>query len=311
MKKSTFISPAYAAQRISIDDLVSQRVNPNSMTGKSFDALQQSIFNTGYTFSVLAANNTEYSPETEGKEKPSLIELSDGDQTFTSAGKVGVQVSDDEIAKYFKFRLIDGSHRTQVIRLGAHYFNNGYDRSDDWAEGRNIPEKPGLPMLAFLAWRENFSIPCVVLDIDETTQMSAEILHNTARGSHSLDSMKDIVYSLVNVAGMSEEWVSQNLYLDLESIKRMQQLSGLKAAMQDIDDCDMAWSPEKDDSYKRKMQAYMTREAMKFIEVYKNEHPGVEISQTGTAVDVAIGLGFEEEAIMKQHAEEWKEETQN
>lgn len=310
MKQSTFQSPAYGLQCIHIDDLVSQKVNPNSMTGKSFDALQQSIFNTGYTFPVLAAKNTDYDESTEGGEKPCLIEASDGEQTVTSAGKVGVQVSDDEVAKYFKFRLIDGSHRTQIVRLGAHYFKNGYNASDDWAEGRNIPEKPGLAMLAYLAWRENFSIPCVVLDIDETTQMSAEILHNTARGSHSLDSMKDIVYSLVNVAGMSEEWVSQNLYLDLESIKRMQQLSGLKAAMQDIDDCDMAWSPEKDDSYKRKMQAYMTREAMKFIEIYRTDHPGEEISQIGTAVDVAMGIGFDQEAIMKQHADEWEKETQ-
>lgn len=308
MNKSTFQSPAYGVQRVNIDDLVSQKVNPNSMTGKSFDALQQSIYNTGYTFPVIASNNTEYDPETEKSDiRPNLIESSDGDQSFTSAGRVGTQVSDDEVAKYFKFRLIDGSHRTQVIRLGTHYFRNGYDDSANWVEGKNIPDKPGLQMLAFLAWRENFSIPCVVLEIDETTQMSAEILHNTARGSHSLDSMKDIVYSLINIAGMSEEWVAQNLYLDLESIKRMQQLSGLKAAMNDVDDCDMAWSVEKDDSYKRKAQAYLTREAMKFIDLYRSENPDAEIPQTGSAVDVAIELGFDKEAIMKRHQDKWQD----
>lgn len=307
MQTSNFISPAYGVQRIKIDDLVSQKANPNSMTGKSFDALQQSIYNTGYTFPVIAAVNAEYDPSTDGMDKPCLIELSDGESSFTSAGKVGTQVSDDEVAKFFKFRLIDGSHRTQVVRLGTHYFFNGYDDSENWAQGKNIPEKPGLSMLAYLAWREDFSIPCVVLDIDETTQMSAEILHNTARGSHSLDSMKDIVYNLINIAGMSEQWVAQNLYLDLESIKRMQQLSGLKAAMNDIDDCDMAWRPEKDDSYKRKMTAFLTREATKFIENYRADNPDAEIPETGTALDIALELGFEKETVMKQHEDAWKD----
>ena len=178
MVKSNFISPAYGVKRIPIDELVSQKANPNSMTGKSWDALQQSIFNTGYTFPVIASTNNEYDPETEGKEKPSLIELSDGESSFTSAGKVGTQVSDDEVASYYPYRLIDGSHRTQIIRLGTHYFNNGHDNSEKWSQGLEIPEKPGIDMLAFLSWRENFTVPAVLLEIDETQQMSAEILHN-------------------------------------------------------------------------------------------------------------------------------------
>lgn len=140
-----------------------------------------------------------------------------------------------------------------------------------------------------------------------TFTISNVLFGQTARGAHSLDAMKDIVYNLINVAGMSEEWVSQNLYLDLESIKRMQQLSGLKAAMNDIDDCDMAWSPEKDDSYQRKMAAYLTREATKYIEIYKAEHPDEPIEATGTAVDIACELGFDQEEIMKQHADEYQE----
>lgn len=655
MKTSNFESPAYGVQRIKIEDLVSQKANPNSMTGKSWDALQQSIFNTGYTFPVIAAVNTEYDPSTEGQPKPDLIEHSDGENTFTSSGKVGTQVSDDEIAKFFPYRLIDGSHRTQIVRLGTYWFNNGHDHSNEWIDGKNVPEKPGLDMLAYLAWRENFTVPVVLLDIDETKQMSAEILHNaiwedqkvkvmrkrsdfliitkdapveasghdrvlvkpenwihlynavkaefshshdgmmemsvsdlylsikgvpewkdenrslnfymmderkvlcfdhdtsiidmvknpnkeveilwkdlqvgdvfaedfetkwsvrmlsnevfeledgtvpirarwnddgtfthdpdsvikvpvaelksqidggrafayagpescidrtifeiiggpsivtgidewtekecyelllvhhgvikdlvlsndhlvkvnkdlllgkldsdflkkwmsesdsvrkavqeedeswvtikslfelskkigdlweelkevrffaphlhvvnlrnlgmkkcrcistsrgnytingvlnhnTARGAHSLDSMKDIVYNLINVAGMSEEWVAQNLYLDLESIKRMQQLSGLKAAMSDIDDADMAWTPESDDSYGRKLQSYLTREATKYIELWKQEHKDepermATVPLNGTAVDIAITLGFNHEEVMKRHAEEWK-----
>lgn len=305
--KSTFVSPAYGVSKIHIDDLVSQRVNPNSMTSKSFDALQQSIFNTGYTFPVISGLNAEYNPETEGKVKPDLIEHSDGEQTFTDSGKVGTQVSDDEIASFFKYRLIDGSHRTQIIRLGTHHFNNGHDDSENWSKGENIPTAPGVKMLAYIAWREDFSIPSVLLDLSITEQMSAEILHNTARGSHSLDSMKDIVNEMINVAGMSDTWVAQHLYLDLESIKRMQQLSGLKAAMSDIDDTDMAWTPQKDDSYKRKMTAYLLREATNFINLYTAENPDAEIPTVGSAIDIAIELGFDQESIMKQHAEAYKD----
>jgi hypothetical protein len=303
MKKSTFISPAYGVQKVHIDDLVSQKANPNSMTGKAWEALQQSIFNTGYTFPVVASRNADYDPSTEGLPKPNLLEVSDGESTFTNSGKIGTQVSDDEIAKFFPKRLIDGSHRTQIVRQGKYWFENGHDKSDDWFEGKGIPERPGLDMLAFLAWREDFSVPTVVLDIDETKQMSAEILHNTARGSHSLDSMKDIVYNLINVAGMSEEWVAQNLYLDLESIKRMQQLSGLKAAMNDIDDADMAWSPEADKSYQRKMIAYLVREATVFIENYRKSNSDWVQPSNGTAVDIAMEIGFDETEVWKQHGE--------
>lgn len=304
--QSNFNSPAYGVKRVPIDQLVSQKVNPNSMTGKSWDALQQSVFNTGYTFPVIASLNSEYDPETEGKEKPDLIEHSDGENTFTNSGKVGTQVSDDEIAKYFKYRLIDGSHRTQVVRLGTYHFFNGQDDSENWSKGINIPDKPGVKMLAYLAWRENFTVPCVVLEIDETKQMSAEILHNTARGSHSLDSMKDIVYNLINVAGMSPEWVSQNLYLDIESIKRMQQLSGLKAAMSDIDDTDLAWTPEKDDSYQRKLISFLTRKATIFIEEYRKNNPDAQIPTNGTAIEQARSLGFDDEELMKQHRESYQ-----
>lgn len=554
MKVSTFESPAYGVRRINIDDLVSQKANPNQMIGKAWEALQTSIFNSGYTFPVIAATNTEYDPETEGTQKPSLVEHKDNKEDAVTNTEAGMQVADEDVAKFFKYRLIDGAHRSQIIRLGKYYFDNGNDDSDNWAEGKNIPEKPGPTMLAYLAWRENFTIPCVIRDIDATQQMSEEILHNpicenqivkvirkdkngnpveteilwkdlqlgdvfaedynnpyvlnfhdnesivlnstkvsilarwnddgtwtkdsnctitvplhevktqiscgkvvtwsgyindikidepkdifeisggpsivmgiddweempcitflnednkelevsknhllkvdndvinkypwaieaskeskkqveeyknnwitatclydilaeefneeigfkipslskiksipesdgvikkcrcittssgtytingfinhnTARGSHSLDSMKDIVYNLINVAGMSEEWVSQNLYLDLESIKRMQQLSGLKASMTDIDACDMAWTPEKDQSYQRKMTAYLIREASTYIEKYKKENPDVDIPSTGTAVDIALQIGFDQTEVWKQHGELYREVT--
>lgn len=302
MVKSNFKSPVYDVVAVDINDIVAQKTNPNQMTEKSWAALQQSINNGGYVAPVQIAPNADYDPSTEGMIKPSLIEHTDKDNDAVTNSEGGMQVADDEIGRFFKYRLIDGAHRSQIIRLGKYYFDNGHDNSDFWANNEKIPEKPGPDMLAYLAWREDFKMPCVILDVDPTTQMSIEILMNTARGAHSLDSMKDIVYNLINVAGMSEEWVAQNLYLDLESIKRMQQLSGLKAAMTDIDDCDMAWTPEKDNSYQRKMVAYLTREATTFIENYRKDHPDDEIQTAGTAVDIALTIGFDQTETWKRHA---------
>lgn len=135
--------------------------------------------------------------------------------------------------------------------------------------------------------------------------------HNTAKGQHSLESMRDIVYNLINVAGMSVEWISQNLYLDVSAIHRMSQLSGLKAAFADkstLDDCDMAWSPEKDDSFGRKLQAYLTREAGKYVELYRKEHQDdhaalAALPTSGSALDIALELGFDQEAVSLRFSE--------
>lgn len=311
--KSEFVSPVYGVRKIPVWDIVGQSVNPNSLTGKAFAALQQSIFNQGYAMSITCQENPIYNPNSDVlpvHEKIKLV-IEGGDEDAKSGGgEYATQVSDESIREMFKIQIVDGQQRSSVVRMGTKYFledPNIEAKVEKWSKGEGIPEKPGPEMLKYIAWREDFCLPCAVLyGKTESELMSATILMNTARGSHSLDSMKDIVYNLINVAGMSVEWVSQNLYLDIESIKRMQQLSGLKAAMNDIDDCDMSWSPEKDDSYKRKMTAYLTREATKFIEVYKSKHPDSEIPTTGTAIEIAIELGFDQEAIMKQHADQWK-----
>lgn len=306
--KSTYVSPAYQVVRVPIEELVSQKANPNQMNIKSFAALQQSIFNGGYVAPVQIAKNLEYDPSTEGQERPSLI--SHIDESGVANGEEGMQVADENVGRYFKWRLIDGAHRSQVVRLGKHYFEHGHDNSAKWINGEEIPSTPGMDMLAYIAWRENFTIPCVVLDMDSTMQMSMEILMNTARGAHGLEGMKDIVNNLINVAGMSAEWVAQNLFLDMESIKRMQQLSGLKASFEgQIDDADLAWTPESDGAYQRKLQAYMIREAEKFIAIYRadnadNPEALSKIPSSGSAIDMAVAIGFNPEDFMSVHAGE-------
>lgn len=311
--KSEFTSPVYGVKKIKVWDIVGQSVNPNSLTGKAFAALQQSIFNQGYAMSITCQENPIYNPESDYlsvHDKIKLVIEGGEEDAKSGGGEYATQVSDESIREMFRIQIVDGQQRSSVVRMGTKYFledPNIEAKVEKWAKGEDIPEKPGQEMLKYIAWREDFSLPCAILEgKSDADLMSATILMNTARGSHSLDSMKDIVYNLINVAGMSEEWVAQNLYLDMESIKRMQQLSGLKAAMNDIDDCDMAWTPEKDDSYKRKMTAFLTREASKYIENYKAEYPGEEIPTTGTAIDIALELGFEQEAVMQQYKDQWQ-----
>lgn len=178
----------------------------------------------------------------------------------------------------------------------------------DEKTGKNIAMLPGtLCEISIVPYDDLKPQKCRCITTTEGTFHIAGVLFGqTARGSHSLDSMRDIVYNLINVANMSEEWVSKNLYLDMESIKRMQQLSGLKAAMNDVDDCDLAWSPEADDNYNRKMIAYLTREATKYIEIYKTQHPDVEIPSVGSAIDIACEIGFDQEEAMKRHVDAYK-----
>lgn len=308
--KSSYVSPVYSVIRVPIDDIVAQKANPNQMTQKSFNALQVSILNGGYVAPVQIAANSDYDPATAGLPRPSLIDHVDNNDVASNNTEEGMQVADSEIGKYFPKRLIDGAHRSQIIRLGKYYFEHGHNNSEKWAEGKEIPADPGPDMLAYLAWREDFTMPCVFLDVDPTTAMSIEVLMNTARGAHGLEGMKDIVYNLINIAGMSPEWVSKNLFLDMESIKRMQQLSGLKASFDGmIDDADMAWTPERDDSYLRKLQGFMTKEATKFIEVYKKEHENdpealAKIPSVGSAMDIAMAIGFDQTDMVKQHLDE-------
>ena len=178
---------------------------------------------------------------------------------------------------------------------------------DDKYEGKECAEVKGINgnNIKIVPYKnlEPQKCNCITTTLGTFT-INGIVCGNTARGSHSLDSMRDIVYNLINVAGMSEEWVSANLYLDLESIKRMQQLSGLKASFNDIDQASMAWRPQDDDSYKRKMTAYLTREASKYVENYRSEHPEAEIPTSGTALEIALDLGFDQQEVMKQHADE-------
>lgn len=314
IKRSNFMSPTYVVQKLSIFEIIGQRSNPNSMSSKSFAALQTSIFNTGYSFPILVVENPSFKPERKSEmnehQRINLVIEGGADDSKSGVGSsdtvFATQVSDEKVRELFTYQIADGQQRSSIIRLGTKYFIEDPDhekKAAAWAEGRDIPTDPGKEMLKYLAWREDFTIPCVVLTgKSEVELMSVTVLMNQARGSHGLDSMKDIVYNLINVAGMSEEWVSRNLYLDVESVKRMTQLSGLKSAYDNMDLCDLAWNPEEDGSYQRKTDAYLNREASKYVSMYLAEHPDTDSGKSrdiGDIKDYAESLGWDREAALR------------
>lgn len=307
-EKSPFIekAPIYDLKRIPIEQIVSQRTNMNSLTSKSWDALQQSVLNTGFSMPINIVNNLEYDENTKGQPLPNLLEESDGNVTMVDdkEGQIGTQVSDDEIAKYFPYRLIDGSHRSLLVRLGKHWFENGFDNSDNWYEGKEIPEIPGKEALAYIAWRENFTVPCVLQHVNEETQLSSTVLLNAARGEHSLDSMKDIVYNLITNANMSEDWISRNLYLDLTAIRRMMQLVGFvtPAVQEEVDDGELAWTPEIDPKFIKMNRGYKARQAEKFLIEYQKNHPDWKWPDRGDMLELAESLGYNRDAEVKELA---------
>lgn len=311
--RSSFISPTYEVTRVSVFDLIGQKSNPNSISSKSFAALQVSVYNTGYSFPIVAIANPSFKEERykEIGDYDKIKQVVEGSSADARSGvgsdtSFATQISDESIREMFPVQVTDGQQRSSIIRLGTKYFmedEKAEQKAEKWSNGEDIPFEPGKEMLKYLAWREDFTIPCVVLkDKTEVELMSITVLMNQARGSHSLDSTKEIVYNLINVAGMSEDWVSRNLFLDLESIKRMTQLSGLKSAYDNLDEADLAWNPETDGAYERKQDAYLNREASKYVAAYVAENPNTDTGERrdiGNIQEYAESLGWDREAAIK------------
>lgn len=315
LPKSNFISPIYHIEKVKVWDIVAQSFNPNSLNSKNFSALQRSIFNNGYAMCVTTCRNASYDEEADKKlsrfEKIKMhIEGSENDArsgSHTSGLEYATQISDPNIRKAFKVEIIDGAQRTGVIRMGTYLFMMKSKESqlkmiNSWINGENIPDEPGRNMLMYLAWREDFSVPCSILEgKSDPEKMSATVLFNTAVGAHRLDSTKEIVYNLINVANMSPEWVSKNLFIDLESIKRMVQLSGLKQAYNNIEESDLSWNPYKDDMFEKKASIYLNREAAKYVQSYISSNPELK-DKLNTSKDIieyakSLGWKYENEEI--------------
>jgi ParB-like chromosome segregation protein Spo0J len=91
--------------------------------------------------------------------------------------------------------------------------------------------------------RENGIIPVVVIDKPINNRMASTIRHNRARGSHSIDLMKNIVAELVQ-SGMSDQWIMKHIGMDRDELLRLKQITGLAALFADRE-FSTAWEAEE------------------------------------------------------------------
>jgi ParB-like chromosome segregation protein Spo0J len=76
--------------------------------------------------------------------------------------------------------------------------------------------------------REEQHLPVVVIDKPLNERIASTIRHNRARGTHSIDSMVEIVRNLVE-AGLSDDWIIKNIGMDKDELLRLKQISGLSS----------------------------------------------------------------------------------
>jgi len=90
--------------------------------------------------------------------------------------------------------------------------------------------------------REKGMLPVVVIDKDINNRMASTIRHNRARGTHSVELMRDIVAELVQ-SGMSDQWIMRHIGMDADELLRLKQISGLAALFRDKD-FSSSWIPD-------------------------------------------------------------------
>lgn len=78
------------------------------------------------------------------------------------------------------------------------------------------------------AWMDFDYIPLVFVEHDISKRMYATVQFNKARGSHQIDMDADLIRSLIE-QGKSEEEISIHLGIDIDTIHRYKQLTGIAA----------------------------------------------------------------------------------
>ncbi|MEB7776297.1 ParB/RepB/Spo0J family partition protein [Enterococcus faecalis] len=156
---STYLSPVYNVQRISIKKIKANKYNPNKVASPEMKLLIQSIREDGYTMPIVCYYN--------------------------------------EMEDFYE--IVDGFHRYLVMKTVKEIYQ-----------------------------RENGQLPVVIIDRPLSDRIASTIRHNRARGTHSIDLMLNIVKQL-NEAGVSDQWMIENLGMDKDELLRLKQITGLSS----------------------------------------------------------------------------------
>lgn len=78
----------------------------------------------------------------------------------------------------------------------------------------------------------NKMLPVVVIEKDMNERMAATVRHNRARGTHSVVSMSDMVFSMLH-RGMDDASIANELGMEAEEIKRLKTITGFAKLFED------------------------------------------------------------------------------
>ena len=93
-------------------------------------------------------------------------------------------------------------------------------------------------------WMDLDYIPLVILKHDITKRMTATVQFNKARGVHAVDLDAEIIRSLIE-QGLNEDEICTKLGIDLETVHRYKQLTGVAEIFKNAN-YSMAWEIKED-----------------------------------------------------------------
>lgn len=150
-----------------------------------------------------------YNPNSVAPPEMKLLEKSIWEDGYTMP-VVAYYLPDEDV-----YEIVDGFHRYRTLLTSKRIFE-----------------------------RERGMLPVVVIDKDINNRMASTIRHNRARGTHSIELMRDIVAELVE-SGMSDAWIMRHIGMDADELLRLKQISGL-AALFKGKDFSKSWIPDQD-----------------------------------------------------------------
>ena len=139
----------------------------------------------------------DYNPNSVAVKEMSLLLTSIKRDGYTQPVVV---VWDEEKKKYV---IVDGFHRTTVMK-------NNKDLQET-TQGK---------------------LPVVVLDKDINDRMAATVRHNRARGTHSVVSMSEMVFSM-KMQGWEDKDIANELGMEAEEINRLKHITGYSSLYKD------------------------------------------------------------------------------
>lgn len=136
----------------------------------------------------VVANN--YNPNSVAEKEMRLLYTSVKEDGYTQPI---VTIWDEQLQKYV---IVDGFHRNLVMRK--------YKDIEERCHGR---------------------LPIVVIDKNIDQRMASTVRHNRARGSHSVDGMTNIIFSMMK-NGCSEKEICEKLGMEKKEFHKMKYITG-------------------------------------------------------------------------------------